>query len=89
MGDKSSGRFTANDLALLLTVVKSMSLIVDQIRLKTQILHAQELDLLGKMSRGMAHDLNNLLTPIWTLLHLSEETNPRSTRNFSRWPCAT
>lgn len=75
VGDKSSGRFTANDLALLLTVVKSMSLIVNQIRLKTQILHAQELDLLGKMSRGMAHDLNNLLTPIWTLLHLSEETN--------------
>ena len=73
VGDKSVGRFTANDITLLLTVVKSMSLIVNQIRLKTQILHAQELDLLGRMSRGMAHDLNNLLTPVWTLLQLSLE----------------
>jgi signal transduction histidine kinase len=27
------------------------------------------------MSRGMAHDLNNLLTPVWTLLQLSSETD--------------
>ncbi|HYR58051.1 MAG TPA: ATP-binding protein [Chthoniobacteraceae bacterium] len=73
VGDKSHGRFSASDITLLLTVVKSMSLIVNQIRLKTQILRAQELDLLGKMSRGMAHDLNNLLTPVWTLLQLSNE----------------
>jgi signal transduction histidine kinase len=26
------------------------------------------------MSRGMAHDLNNLLTPVWTLLQLANET---------------
>jgi signal transduction histidine kinase len=37
-------------------------------------MQAQELDLLGKMSRGMAHDLNNLLTPVWTLLQLTTET---------------
>jgi signal transduction histidine kinase len=65
--------FTGTDIALLVTLVKSMSLMVNQIRLKTQILHAQELDLLGRMSRGMAHDLNNLLTPVWTLLQLSSE----------------
>ncbi len=65
--------YTATDINLLVAIVKSMSLIVNQIRLKTQILHAQELDLLGKMSRGMAHDLNNLLTPVWTLLQLSLE----------------
>ena len=74
VGDKVNGRFVANDITLLLTVVKSMSLIVNQIRLKTQILRAQELDLLGRMSRGMAHDLNNLLTPVWTLLQLSSES---------------
>lgn len=65
--------FTATDINLFVTLVKSMSLIVNQIRLKTQVLHAQELDLLGRMSRGMAHDLNNLLTPVWTLLELSNE----------------
>jgi signal transduction histidine kinase len=46
---------------------------VNQIRLKNHIMQTQELDLLGRMSRGMAHDLNNLLTPIWTLLQLSNE----------------
>jgi signal transduction histidine kinase len=50
-----------------------MSLMVNQFRLKTQILHTQEMDLLGRMSRGMAHDLNNLLTPVWTLFELSNE----------------
>ncbi len=73
IGPKNSEQFTANDISLLITLVKSMSLIINQIRLKTQILQAQELDLLGKMSRGMAHDLNNLLTPVWTLLQLSSE----------------
>jgi len=73
VGQKTNEQFTANDISLLLTLVKSLSLIINQIRLKTQILQAQELDLLGKMSRGMAHDLNNLLTPVWTLLQLSSE----------------
>jgi signal transduction histidine kinase len=74
VGNKASEQFTANDISLLITLVKSMSLMVNQIRLKTQILQSQELDLLGKMSRGMAHDLNNLLTPVWTLLQISSET---------------
>ncbi len=65
--------FTATDINLLVSLVKNMSLMVNQIRLKTQILQTQELDLLGRMSRGMAHDLNNLLTPVWTLLQLSGE----------------
>ncbi|EDY16980.1 multi-sensor signal transduction histidine kinase [Chthoniobacter flavus Ellin428] len=73
VGQKSSEQFTSNDISLLITLVKSLSLIVNQIRLKTQVQQALELDLLGKMSRGMAHDLNNLLTPVWTLLQLSSE----------------
>jgi signal transduction histidine kinase len=74
IGDKTSEPFTSNDISLLVTMVKSLSLIVNQIRLKSQVQQATELDLLGKMSRGMAHDLNNLLTPVWTLLQLSSET---------------
>ncbi len=65
--------FTASDVSLMEMLVKSLSLIVNQIRLKTQVSQAQELDLLGRMSRGMAHDLNNLLTPVWTLLQLAGE----------------
>lgn len=74
VGNKTSEQFTSNDVSLLISLVKSLSLIVNQIRLKSQIQQAVELDLLGKMSRGMAHDLNNLLTPVWTLLQLSSES---------------
>ena len=74
VGNKTREQFTSNDISLLITLVKSLSLLVNQIRLKTQVQQAHELDLLGKMSRGMAHDLNNLLTPVWTLLQLSSET---------------
>ena len=73
VGEKIGGHFTANDIGLLIALVKNMSLIVNQIRLKTQIQQRFELDLLGKMSSGMAHDLNNLLTPVWTLLQLAHE----------------
>ncbi len=74
VGPKINGDpYTSTDISLLVAIVKNMSLMVNQFRLKTQILQTQELDLLGRMSRGMAHDLNNLLTPVWTLLELSNE----------------
>ena len=77
VGEKTTGApYTATDINLLVALVKSMSLVINQIRLKTQILQAEELDLLGRMSRGMAHDLNNLLTPISTLLQLAGEGIP-------------
>ncbi len=37
-----------------------------------QVVHEQ--DLLGRMSRGMTHDRNNLLTPVQTLLQLLHES---------------
>jgi signal transduction histidine kinase len=74
IGNKASEPMPVTDINLLILLVKNMSLMINQIRLKTQITQAQELDLLGRMSRGMAHDLNNLLTPVWTLLQLSAES---------------
>ena len=74
LGGKASGvPYTNTDLDLLVALAKNLSVMINQIRLKNQILQAQELELLGRMSRGMAHDLNNLLTPIWTFLQLSNE----------------
>ncbi|MEN9574391.1 MAG: hypothetical protein RL514_2246 [Verrucomicrobiota bacterium] len=72
LGEKASGdAYTPNDLALLTRLVKNLSLILNQIRLKKQVLLAEELELLGRMSRGMAHDLNNLLTPVSTFLQIT------------------
>ncbi len=76
VGPKINGEpFTATNINLLVAVMKNLSLMVNQIRLKDHIMQTQELDLLGRMSRGMAHDLNNLLTPVWTLFQLSAEVS--------------
>jgi signal transduction histidine kinase len=72
--DRSEGkRYTATDVHLLGMLARNLSLALNQIRLKTQILQAQESELLGRMSRGMAHDMNNLVTPVQTLMQLIAE----------------
>jgi signal transduction histidine kinase len=43
------------------------------LRQQLQVVHEQ--DLLGRMSRGLAHDLNNLLTPAQTLMQLLREAH--------------
>ncbi len=74
IGEKASGEpFTLQDFQLLVSLVKNLSLVLNHIRLKNQVLVAEELELIGRMSRGMAHDLNNLLTPVSTLLQLLRE----------------
>ena len=69
---KSTEPYTNQDIELLVEMVKNLGLVLNQIRLKKQILLAEEMELMGTMSRGIAHDLNNLLTPIFTYLQLAE-----------------
>ena len=77
LGGKTSGEpFTHTDTQLLKSLTENLALVIHQISLKNQLLFNQELDLLGRMSRGMAHDLNNLTTPVWTLLQLIGEGVP-------------
>ena len=74
IGEKTNGQpFTPNDLKMLTRTMRSLSLVINQMRLKQHVLLAEELELLGRMSRGMAHDLNNLLTPVSTILQLHQE----------------
>jgi signal transduction histidine kinase len=47
---------------------------LNQVRLRQQLQAVHEQDLMGRMSRGLAHDLNNLLTPVQTLLQLLRES---------------
>jgi signal transduction histidine kinase len=67
--------FTPHDLRLLGELSSNLGLLLNQIRLRQQLQVVHEQDLLGRMSRGLAHDLNNLLTPVQTLLQLLGETN--------------
>ncbi len=74
VGDKQGGaKISSEEARLLSEIAVNISLVVNQISLKNQNMRAQELDLIGRMSQGMAHDLNNLTTPISTLLQLLEE----------------
>ena len=75
LGPKANGElFTPNDLLLMGELSSSLGLVLNQIRLHQQLQIVHEQDLLGRMSRGLAHDLNNLLTPMQTLLQLCAES---------------
>lgn len=63
--------YTTQDILLLTDLVHNLSLVLNQIRLMNQLMIAEEMELLGKMSRGIAHDMNNLLTPVFTYLQLA------------------
>jgi len=75
LGPKSNGDlFTPHDLHLLTDLSSNLGLLLNQIRLQNQLQVVYEQDLMGRMSRGLAHDLNNLLTPVQTLLQLLRES---------------
>jgi len=82
-------RYTATDIHLMAMLARNVSLSLNQIRLKNQILQAQESELLGRMSRGMAHDMNNLVTPIQTLMQLIAEGIPIESLRDELLPLAT
>jgi signal transduction histidine kinase len=82
-------RYTATDIHLLGMLARNLSLALNQIRLKNQILQAQEAELLGRMSRGMAHDINNLVTPVQTLIQLVAEGVPIEDLRDELLPLAT
>ena len=74
LGAKANGDpYTTEDLRLLTELVQNLNLLLNQVRLKNQIAAAQEQEMLGRMSRGLAHDLNNLLTPVQTFLQLTSQ----------------
>ncbi|HEX4084553.1 MAG TPA: histidine kinase N-terminal 7TM domain-containing protein, partial [Chthoniobacteraceae bacterium] len=88
--DRTEGRrYTATDVHLMAVLARNLSLALNQIRLKTQILQAQESELLGRMSRGMAHDMNNLVTPVQTLMQLLAEGVPVESLRDELLPLAT
>ncbi|MET0262119.1 MAG: ATP-binding protein, partial [Rariglobus sp.] len=63
--------YTAVDLEVISELCAQVATLIDQIRLKDQIGVTEQLESLAIMSRGLAHDLNNLLTPINTYIQLT------------------
>ncbi|MGZ4987973.1 MAG: ATP-binding protein [Limisphaerales bacterium] len=79
LGPKSNHEvFTPYDLRLLSEFSTDLGLLLNQVRLRDQVQKSQEQELLGRMSRGLAHDLNNLLTPVHTFLQLFQEQEQAS-----------
>ena len=44
--------------------------VTDRLRLQEEFRHAQKMESIGRLTGGVAHDLNNLLTPIMAYAHL-------------------
>src|SRR5690606_34591778 len=65
IGKKEDGLpYTAQDVELIGQMTRSAALVINQIRLTRKVDLQHEQELIGVMSRGLAHDLNNLFTPI-------------------------
>ena len=78
LGEKADRRYyTAVDLEVIGELCTHVSTVIDQIHLKDQLGVAEQLESLAVMSRGLAHDLNNLLTPINTYVQLTGATAQR------------
>ncbi len=93
LGSKTSHEpYTSQDVHLVIRLVRHLELVMNQIRLKNKLVMVEQMELLGAMSRGLAHDLNNLVTPISTYLQMAkaganqqeinEELLPEALRNL-------
>lgn len=74
LGKKIRDRPVTNlDFQLILELSANLALFINYTHLKKQVAQSQELELLGNLSRGLAHDLNNLITPISTYCQITED----------------
>jgi signal transduction histidine kinase len=77
LGPRKDSHFRPSEIKEIKKVAAQFAITFSRLRWKKKALQALDAELLGRMSRGMAHDLNNLLTPIDTLLQLADEAKGR------------
>lgn len=74
---KETGYIVRDGQGTALRMIGGMSDLTERRRLEDQVLRAQRLDSLGTLAGGIAHDLNNVFTPIlFSTQLLREERNP-------------
>jgi len=56
-----------DDTGRVLRIVGSAKDITDRKKLEEQFLHAQRLEAIGTLASGVAHDLNNILAPLFMI----------------------
>jgi len=80
-GQKVSLRpYTYPDVELLIELVETMDNILAHSRVTAHVSKIEKMESAAMMSRGLAHDLNNLTTPVSTfLLHMENKVTPGST----------
>ena len=61
---REPGLPTANEVELVSSLSSVAALAVERKNIETQFLRAQRMESIGTLAGGIAHDLNNLLTPI-------------------------
>jgi signal transduction histidine kinase len=70
LGEKQSLRpYTFPDIQVLLELAELMDNILTHSRVATHAAHIERMASATMISRGLAHDLNNLATPVSTFLH--------------------
>ncbi len=79
LGAKSDAEpYTRYDVNLFMELFQELARALNHLQLRQQLLAREEMELMGRMSRGLAHDLNNLVTPVSTFLQLLQEQNGRA-----------
>lgn len=68
------------DLGLQRCLIYTIADITEKKRLQAQFLRAQRLEIIGTLAGGIAHDLNNVLTPILISASLLREPLPEAER---------
>jgi signal transduction histidine kinase len=69
--------FTAHDLELILRLAQRMGWATERTVLASHLALAETHEVLSLMSRGLAHDVNNMLTPVSTFVQLSAAKFPK------------
>jgi signal transduction histidine kinase len=77
VGPKKNGQpFTTVDVELLSRLAQRMGWATERTILASQVALAEKHELLSIMSRGLAHDLNNMLTPVSTVVQIFSQRVP-------------